>query len=564
MLRLFLCIALAGLWMQGRVAAQPLPSAVDVPFLPSVRVSSDTDTLVTRPVYEELRNELPAPIYEANPLWVECYWKAWELASKHFYAPDTTNGFVSSYVDAAFSDHIFLWDMCFITLFCNYAQGLTPGIAGLDNFYAKQLPTGEISREIDRRTGKSLWMASPPGRSLYSLRGWDPPVEFSWTAPGYPVEYMGREEPLPAPMLTMEGMNHPLLAWAEWESFRMSADTTRLRRVFEPLQRYYEAYRKYYSQGNGLYMTDWASMDNAVRNLFLTGGGQGVDISSEMALFARTLADMARVLGERPSEAYFRGEFAQLARTINAQMWSPERGFYFDLTLEGGRSPIRSIAGFWPLLAGIPEAVQAERIVAHLTDTAKFWRLNPVPTLSAEHAQFSPRGDYWNGAVWAPTNTMVIRGLERYGYDSIAREIALKHLDLVAEVYRQTGTIWENYQPDSVSFGYVELAPGNNHPVRKDFVGWSGIAPIVYFLEYGIGLKADAPTRTLHWRLAPNGRSGCERFRFGGIVTSLEAEPTENGYRLKILSDAPYTLQLEAPWSRRVEIPAGETALTLP
>ncbi len=572
---MFRSLWLVGLWVGaviGSVAAQPTAQTPpEIPFLPPVpAVSSDStalepDSVIPLPTYESLRDRLPSPVYDQKPLWVECYWKAWELACRHIYRPTLQNGFVSSFVDPAFSNHVFIWDMCFITLFCNYAQGLVPGIEGLDNFYVKQLPTGEISREIDRETGKSIWMASPAGRSLYSLRGWDPPVEFSWTAPGYPVEYLGREVPLPAPLLTMEGVSHPLLAWAEWESFRLNGDTARLQRVFEPLQRYYEAIDKYYRQGNGLYMTDWSSMDNSVRNIFLTQGGQGVDISAEMALFARTMAEIARVLDLGPREAYFRGEASRITRQMNALMWSSERQFYFDLTLEGGRSPIRSIAGFWPLLGGVPDADQAARMVEQLTDTAKFWRRNPVPTLSAEHARYSARGDYWNGAVWAPTNTMVIRGLERYGYDSLARLIALKHLDLVSEVYRQTGTIWENYQPDSLSYGWVELQEGVYRPVRRDFVGWSGIAPILYLLEYGIGLKADAPSRTLHWRLDADTRVGCERFRFGGIVTSLIAEPVEGGgYELQVSSDTPYTLELEGRVNRRVEVPKGTISLTLP
>ena len=38
-------------------------------------------------------------------------------------------------------------------------------------------------------------------------------------------------------------------------------------------------------------------------------------------------------------------------------------------------------------------------------------------------------------------------------------------------------------------------------PAKGDFVGWTGIVPILYFLEYGIGLKADAPNNRLTWAL---------------------------------------------------------------
>ena len=29
------------------------------------------------PQFADLREQLPSPIYEANPLWVQAYWKAW-------------------------------------------------------------------------------------------------------------------------------------------------------------------------------------------------------------------------------------------------------------------------------------------------------------------------------------------------------------------------------------------------------------------------------------------------------------------------------------------------------
>jgi hypothetical protein len=132
---------------------------------------------------------------------------------------------------------------------------------------------------------------------------------------------------------------------------------------------------------------------------------------------------------------------------------------------------------------------------------------------------------------------MVIRGLENSGYDDLAREIALKHLDLVARVYEKTGTIWENYSPDAIQQGI---------PAKGDFVGWSGIAPIMYLLEYAIGLKADAPHNRLNWQLQPGGRRGCEHFRFNGHIVSLVAEPQPGqfkGERITIQSDAPFELR---------------------
>ena len=110
------------------------------------------------------------------------------------------------------------------------------------------------------------------------------------------MTYNGRPSPTPNPKLTLDNLNHPILAWAELESYRVTGNKERLGSVWEPLVHYYYALQKYLRQGNGLYMTDWASMDNSPRNQYLMNGGTGVDISSEMVLFARSLSQIGEIL----------------------------------------------------------------------------------------------------------------------------------------------------------------------------------------------------------------------------------------------------------------------------
>ena len=112
-----------------------------------------------------------------------------------------------------------------------------------------------------------------------------------------------------------------------------------------------------------------------------------------------------------------------------------------------------------------------------------------------------------------------------------------------------TGTIWENYSPEK---------PEPGKPAQKDFVGWSGIGPILYLLEYGIGLKPDAARNALVWTLQPNGplgaRLGCERFRFNGHVATLIAEPDSRDARLiriSVESDGAFTLKVNRGRSER-------------
>jgi len=492
------------------------------------------------PKYEDLKSLLPSPIIDDNPLWVETYWKAWQLASKNFYEPRPGSGLVSQFIDAAFSENIFLWDSGFMTMFCNFGSPLVPGISTLDNFYATQHEDGEICREAVRNTGVcyDLWI-NHECKPLSSYFGWQD-EGYKEKPGGWDVTYKDRSVPTPNPILKLDALDHPILAWAELESYRVTGDKDRLQIVWDPLVHYYQALQKYLRQGNGLYITDWASMVNSPRNPYLMGGGTGVDTSSEMVLFARDLSQIAGILGKQQQASQYTHEADALAKIINRRLWDKKRKFYFDLTVDNKQVPVKTVAAYWTLLAHIASPSQAKSLVAELENPKTFGRPNAVPTLSADEPLYNPAGGYWRGSVWAPTTTMVIRGLEAYGYRDLANKIALQHLNLVANVHQKTGTIWENYSPETTE-------PGK--PAGKDFVGWSGIGPIMYLLEYGLGLKPDAQHNELSWQLAPGGRRGCDRFRFNGHVLSLLAEPlpdNKNKFRITVESDGDFTLKVSA------------------
>ncbi len=498
------------------------------------------------PGFEQTRKLLPEPVYEQDPRWIELYWKAWEIAFRNFHEPAPGSALVSQFIDAAFNENIFLWDSCFMTMFCDAAHSLVPGISTLDNFYASQHPTGEICREINRDTGIDFeaWQ-NREDVPLFSRWGFNVPGK---TGP-FPVDNGGGGIPSPNPRVTLDGLNHPLLAWSELEHYRWTADKDRLASVLPPLRHYYRALRKYLRRANGLYMTDWASMDNSPRNPHLSRGGCGVDISSEMVLFARQLAEISRILGAAEDARLFDAEADELQHRINDAMWDPDDGFYYDLTRDGERIRMKTVAAYWTLLAGVASAEQAARLVEELEDPRTFGRRNPVPTCAADVHGYEPGGGYWRGAVWAPTTTMVIRGLERCGFDDLARNIALKHIGVVAEVFQSTGTIWENYAPDSAEPGRLVEGP----LVRKDFVGWSGIGPILYLLEHAIGLRARAPENRLDWTITSEKRCGCRSFRFNGHVVSLVAEPAGPQGRRTLKVDSDGTVTLKALWQGRAE-----------
>ncbi len=391
------------------------------------------------------------------------YEAALAIAKRHIRGGGGDPVFKRPFLDATFSENIFLWDSCLMCSYAKYHQDELPAAAALDNFYALQEDDGYICREYDK-TGMPYWPK-------------DHPVS----------------------------INPPLLAFAELELHSRSEDKARLKHVYPHLQAFFEFIAGRYRCEDGLFFGDalGSGMDNIPRypagwqddgkGVPLPGNprwqfwsdslssrwnrqGRSVDLSAQMALCALNLAAIAKLTGADGDIPAYRAFHRETAHAINRLCWDNETGFYYDLG-HGERIRRRHIGMYWTLLADVVPAGRRARFLSHLIDPAQFWRTIPVAAYPADEPGFDPRGDYWLGGVWAPTNYMVIRGLSRCGAHGLAGRLARAYYRGVAEVFRQTGTFWENYAPDT-------LSPGT--PARPDFCGWSAIAPITLYREYDV------------------------------------------------------------------------------
>jgi len=147
------------------------------------------------------------------------------------------------------------------------------------------------------------------------------------------------------------------------------------------------------------------------------------------------LRQLATMLGE-PTEEIER--WMQAARTaFKEKLWNEDDGLYYDYDVRSAR-PIRenTIAAFMPLYAGVAEDEHARRLVQeHLLDSAEYapdldTTQFRVPTASKSNRHFDPRG-YWRGPIWVNLNWFLIKGLKRYGFDDLARQIRKDTLALV-------------------------------------------------------------------------------------------------------------------------------------
>ena len=214
-----------------------------------------------------------------------------------------------------------------------------------------------------------------------------------------------------------------------------------------------------------------------------------------------------------------------------------EKKFYFDLTLEGKRAPVKTVAGFWPLIAGVPTRGQAEPLVAQLNNPKTFARFIASP----------PRPPTSRATIrWA---VLVRRRLGADRYDGHPRPGMLRlrrsgprnrdnHLTNIGRVFEKTGTVWENYAPD-------RCEPGNlAAPLRR----LDRHRPDPLSLNSPSALKPDAPNNRLTWALESAKRCGCQRYRFNGHTATLTAEPPAEAsaaWRIVVESDGAFDLSVK-------------------
>lgn len=481
------------------------------------------------PTFEQVKDKLPEPVLPSHPEWQAMYWKCWQLAFSHLKSPPPGSPLVSNWLDEAFSPNLFQWDTCFMMMFARYGHAQFPAIQSLDNFYALQRSSGFICREYQEADGREIHFGFNGG--FNDPTGWQNTV------------------------------NPPIFAWAETETFKVTGDKSRFAAVLPALEHYVEwlnrdgsnsdtdvdaSGRRSKGTPHELYWNTplGCGMDNTPKPV---GKGCGwVDMSCQMVMQYNDLATICRELGQPEKARAAEAEAKAIAARINQWCWDEQDGFYYDVDAKGEKFRKKTSSGFWPLVAGVASKEQAARLVRHLKDPKEFWRPFVFPTLAADEKEYNPLGGYWHGSVWAPTNYAIIKGLERCGEEEFAAEASEKYLAAMAEVFKKTGTVWENYAPESMDRG---------NQSARDFVGWTGCGPIALYIENVLGFRPDGVRRTLAWNLRLAEPHGINRLRFGAVTTDIAYDGQGT---VTVKSDQPYTLVVNGA---SFEIKPGETKL---
>jgi neutral trehalase len=453
-------------------------------------------------------------IYDRTWAWIQDYWTTGDdseaIEGRFFASPGSTT---IKQLDAIFS-----------SFFLVYSNRIYQASPSLDVFYERQESSGAI-------------------RGAYSLDT------------GLPAVCAGNPEAL--------GL--PLFAWAEFNLYHKSANKKRVKDVIPILHRYTEWIDSLYKQENGLYRVplEALEMGNAPRE----GTEYPVDFNTCMAVNALYISALADILNDKETSFQYKRRYFSLKTRINTLMWNDEDGFYYDINGDEGQIRVKTLAGYWPLLAEISNDEKADRIISKLQDPKVFGSPHPFPSLALDEAAFDEHGGGFRGSVFPHLTFMVIKGLEKYQRWELARECAIRHLYFMLDSMNPDGShhkgkLWEAYLP--LKEGPAQWPENPGFP-RAQHLACGALSTICLTIENVVGLFISLPRKTVDWIIPNLEVMGIENLSLKKNMITILSNKSGRGWEIHMESEKLYyfTINILGKKKKTLPIPSGKCSMLI-
>ncbi|GMO60759.1 MAG: trehalase family glycosidase [Termitinemataceae bacterium] len=457
-------------------------------------------------------------IYDKTWAWIADFWDNSPENAK-------INGKYFSYPQSA---QVSQQDAIFSSFFLVYSNRIFQASPTLDIFYSKQEESGAI-------------------RNAYDIVSGDPVIE-----KGNP-----------------EGLGMPLFAWAEFNLYHKTGNKKRIKEVLPVLDKYTTWVETLFKKDNGLYKVPLAAtgMYNSPR----TNAKYLVDFNAMMAVNVLYLSALAEILNDKDSSFKYKKHYFSLKTRINSEMWDPEDGLYYDLDADGQRVKVKTLAGFWNLLAEIPNEDKAEKMIDKLVDPEHFGTKHPFPSLSVSENEFNENGDAYCGSVFPHLTFMVVKGLERYERWDLARECAIRHLYFILDSMspendRHKGVLWEAYLPKKE--GPAVRATKGKAPSgfpRPQYLTYAALSTICLMIENIVGLIISLPRKTVDWMIPNLEIMGIENLSLKKNMITILSNKSGRGWEIHMESEKLYyfTINIINKKKKTLPIPSGKCSMLI-
>lgn len=457
---------------------------------------------------------------------VDIYDKTWTWLSDSWIDPKSGELSTEGYFMYPQNDTLLLdqFESIFSSFFLVYSNRNYPANQNLDYFYSRQEADGAIRSKYNAKTNEPVLSDDNP-----------------------------------------DGIGLPLFAWAEFNLFHKSANKRRVKDVMPILQKYMSWIDEHFKQANGLYSVPHtaSTMFNAPRE----GTFYPVDFNSALAINALYMSALGDILNDKDLSFQYKRMYFSLKTRINSLMWNGETGFYHDLDKNEEKLIHKTIAGFWPLLAEIPNEDKADMLVGHLTNPTTFGTDHPFPSLSADDPHFSEMGNGYKGSVFPAFNFMIIKGLEKYQRWDLARECSIRHLYYLLDGIFPgdssiKGDLYEAYLPCKEGKAIIENS--ETFP-RARCVQTAGLSTIALVIENVIGLSISLPRKTVDWIIPNLEIMGIENLSLKRNLITILSNKSIRGWEIQMESEKLYyfTINILGQKKKTLPIPSGKCSMLI-
>jgi alpha,alpha-trehalase len=206
-----------------------------------------------------------------------------------------------------------------------------------------------------------------------------------------------------------------------------------------------------------------------------------VDLNSLLFHLESTIIKGCRIVEDRRCVRAFGEHASERAQGIERYLYSEPAAHYADYDFERGvaRDDITA-AALYPLFVGVASRQRAADTAEHVGAA-----LLQAGGLSTSTVDTGEQWDAPNG--WAPLQWIAVAGLERYGQQTLAREIGTRFLSSVEAVYAAEGKLVEKYDVDAGATG----GGGGEYPLQDGF-GWTNGVTLMLLDQYGSPQDATA------------------------------------------------------------------------
>ena len=456
-------------------------------------------------------------IYDKTWAWLQDFW----LNPKNNEI-DTNGYFMRLDGDSAVLDQ---FETIFSSFFLVYSNRNYPANQNLDYFYSRQEADGAIRWKYDTKTDSPVFTEDNP-----------------------------------------EGVGLPLFAWAEFNLYHKSANKRRIKEIMPILQKYMLWLDVHFKKENGLYNVPFTA--STMKDSPREGTYYPVDFNSALAINALYMSALGDILNDKELSFQYKRQYFSLKTRINSKMWDSEKGFYFDLAENEDRLPQKTVAGFWPLMAEIPNEDKADALCSHLTNPETFGTEHPFPSLSADDPSFSKNGNGFHGSVYPAFNFMIIKGLEKYQKWDLARESAIRHLYYLLDGMfpgdtKIKGDLYEAYNP--CKEGAAVSDSGAEGFPRSKYVHTAGLSTIALMIENVIGLEISLPRKTVDWIIPNLEVMGIENLSLKRNMITILSNKSTRGWEIQMESEKLYyfTINILGQKKKTLPIPSGKCSMLI-